>query len=525
MKLYPTKMAVHLGLAGAATVGAGLVSGHAAIVAWGAAVVIGVAVARAATLVSVARIRAAGFEMLWSTTERTARVARGRDVVLLAEVRNRDTLAARYVGLRAIASSQLDVTIEPSEGEVPASGKLRVSVTVHAPRVGRHGVFGLALEVRGAPGLFEVPLTFANPLGVEVMPGPYQTSLATAVGGRARMAALGGRSGRARGEGSDLREVREHQSGDPFKRIAWRASARRGKLMVREMEHEERDVVWLVLDASAELWSGPSGLAPLDLAIDDAAALASRHLSVGDRVGLVIVASRVLATVELGGGAAHANAIYEALAHATATYDRDRCDLDEADVAVRVVEHLRPLDPNGLADVARRDLDRLLSRADSARARAPFRPPELPDAPTTRERRLRQYLVAFGVECPARGEPEAARTLETLARALGELGKGRPRPSLVYAIAPSPLVSNPRLDASVRRLRAFGAEVRWVPVRYEPGLALVDDGRPEAAVLVRATIARKLAEAERGVRVLRRIGVRVERLRGVRRARAIEVAG
>ena len=225
MKLYPTKIAVHLGLAGASIVGAGLVTGHAAIVAWGAAVVIGVAVARAATLVSVARIRTAGFEMLWSTTERTARVARGGEVVLSAEVRNRDTLAARYVGLRAIASSQVEVTIEPGEGEVPASGQLRVTVTVKAPRVGRHGLFGLALEVRGAPGLFEVPLTFANPFGIEVMPGPYQTTLAMARGGRARMAALGGRSGRARGEGSDLREVREHQSGDPFKRIAWRVFA------------------------------------------------------------------------------------------------------------------------------------------------------------------------------------------------------------------------------------------------------------------------------------------------------------
>ena len=49
-------------------------------------------------------------------------------------------------------------------------GKLRVKVRVRAPRVGQHGVYGLALEVRGAPGMFEVPLTFANPSGLEVVP-------------------------------------------------------------------------------------------------------------------------------------------------------------------------------------------------------------------------------------------------------------------------------------------------------------------------------------------------------------------
>ena len=173
MKLYPTRTAFHLALAGGAVVAFGLVSMQPSLVGWGAALIAGLAVARGATLVSVARIRAAGFEMLWSSSQRTIQVSRGGEVTIEAEVRNRDTLAAKYVGLRAIASSQLIVTIDPPEGEVPASGKLRVAVKVRAPRVGRHGIFGLALEVRGAPGLFEVPLTFANPFGVEVRPASF----------------------------------------------------------------------------------------------------------------------------------------------------------------------------------------------------------------------------------------------------------------------------------------------------------------------------------------------------------------
>ena len=32
-------------------------------------------------------------------------------------------------------------------------------VVVKTPRVGQHGLHGLALEVHGAPGLFEVPLS------------------------------------------------------------------------------------------------------------------------------------------------------------------------------------------------------------------------------------------------------------------------------------------------------------------------------------------------------------------------------
>ncbi len=158
-------------------------------------------------------------------------------------MRNRDSLAARYVKLRAVASSQLDVRIEPPAGEVAASGRLKVKVRIRTPRVGQHGVHGLALEVHGASGLFEVPLTFANPYGIEVLPRPFATYLMQPRGGRSHLVAASGRPGRTRGEGSDLRELREHQPGDPFRRIAWKASAKRGQLMVRDFEREERDVV------------------------------------------------------------------------------------------------------------------------------------------------------------------------------------------------------------------------------------------------------------------------------------------
>lgn len=509
MRLYPTGTAAHLAIAGAAVVGVGLVAGQPAVVGWGAALVFGVAIARAGTLVSVARIRAAGFEMLWSSGQRVARLSRGGEVTIEAEVRNRDTLAARYVGLRAIASSQIDVTLDPAEGEVPAGGRLKVSVKVHAPRVGRHGVFGLALEVRGAPGLFEVPLTFANPYGVEVLPAGYTTHLRSARGGRTRLAAEGGQSGNAAGEGSDLREVREHRPGDPFKRIAWRASARRGKLMVREMEHEERDVVWVVLDASVELWAGVPGTAPLDMLIDDAASIVDRHVRHGDRVGLIVVGSRALVEIPPDRGVRHAVALHEALAFATGTYDRDRSEADEADVALRVLEHLRPLDPHGLADVSRRDLDKLAQRAATAMSRAPFRP-EPPDGASARERKLRQYLAAFGVESPPRAEPDHPRTAAAMVGALERIRRERrPRASVVYVAGVAP--GTEELGSAVKKLVQRGVAVRWLLPRFLPSVEALRTGRAETSVLLRAMETRMRVGAERAARVVRRLGARLER--------------
>jgi uncharacterized protein (DUF58 family) len=514
MKLYPTRTAFHLALAGGAVVAFGLVSMQPSLVGWGAALIAGLAVARGATLVSVARIRAAGFEMLWSSSQRTIQVSRGGEVTIEAEVRNRDTLAAKYVGLRAIASSQLVVTIDPPEGEVPASGKLRVAVKVRAPRVGRHGIFGLALEVRGAPGLFEVPLTFANPFGVEVRPASFAAHVRSALGGRTRLSAEGGAAGRSSGEGLDLREVREYRPGDPFRRIAWRASARKGKLIVREMEHEERELIWVVLDASVELWAGAPGSAPLDGLIDDCAVILDRHLRHGDMVGLAVAASRVLRLVPPGKGAAHAAKLHQALSEATGVYDRDRSDLDEHEVASRVLEHLRPLDAGAPAELSRRDLDKLVQRASAMMARAPFQA-EAPEAPTVQERRLRQYLSAFGVEVPARGDAEHARTIEVIAALFDRWHREKPRPSAVYVVGPAPEISDAAFGLAVSKLRRGGVQIRWILPSFEASLssAALDDGRPETGVLLRAMQTRARLGHDRALRALRRTGVQVERLR------------
>lgn len=537
MQLYPTRVAAHLALTGVALAGVGIAAREPAIVGWGGALLIAMALARAVTLVSVSRIRAAGFEMLWSGPRRMLRTTRGGEVEIEAEVRNRDTLAARYVKLRAIASGNLDVTIEPKEGEVTASGRLKVKVKIKTPRVGQHGLHGLALEVHGASGLFEVPLTFANPYGIEVLPRPFATYLMQPRGGRSHLAAAAGRPGRTRGEGSDLRELREHQPGDPFRRIAWKSSAKRGVLLVRDFEREERDVVWLVLDAQVDLWSGPPGRAPLDLAIDEVAAIATRHLARGDRVGLVISAPGHRSVVLPDQGPAHGNKIAHALTVGTSTYDVDRSDLDEADVALRVLEHLRPLDPKGLADVRRGDIDKLAARADSMRARAPFAA-VAPRGRSLRERTLRRYLAAFGLDSPARAEPDRREGAHALRESIEQIARIKPRASLVHVVAPPPdEASDSRLTDALRRVHRMGARVLWSCPSQEAAIAPpwddpmrdadADDEPPifpkrpssfiekapiaAEAVRIRAKIAEERREA-----ILKRAGVKIVRHRPVK---------
>lgn len=514
MQLHPTRTAVDLTLAAILVLAVGLFAEQAAIVAWGGALLLGLMIARAVTLLGVARVRTAGFEMLWQEERRAVRVGAGERVELQAEVRNRDDRAARYVHLRSLHSPHLDVELQPRSGEVPAGGRLAVSVTVSGARVGRHGLYGLSLEVQGSPGLYEVPLTFSNPFGVEVMPKAYSTRTRSAKGGRSRSHAASGRPG-ARPLGAyDLREIREYQSGDPFKRLAWKASARRGKLMVREFDLEERDVVWLVLDASVELWSGLSGHSPLDVAIEAIATLAENHLERGNRVGLAIVGARRLVWLPPGQGAAHAAHIMEALAFGTSCHSADRSGLDESDVALRVLEHLRPLEPPLVNNVQVHDIERVARRANLVLPRAPFTLPS-PAATSPRDALLRKYLMAFGIDSPPRLEPDRPRTDAALVAALNDVVHKKPRATLAVVVAPVPDPEQQSLMLSaLARLPRRHCELRWLPIPHAVGL---DDDRAGISDEVRFAMTLKSEAIRRaGTIALRRSGVRIERMRVMR---------
>ncbi len=516
MQLYPTRATFHVAVAGAGLVALGAAARLAPVVGFGGAMLLAVAIGRAVALVGVTRLRAAGFEMIWTGPTRVRRGSRDHPIVLEGELRNRGDAPVRAVGLRPLASSMLDASVEPSSLDLPPGARARVDVTVIPRRIGRWGVHGLAVQVRGTSfggeAFYEVPLLFANPLGIEVLPTAFAAVAAPRRGGRARRVADDGQRANLAGQDNELRELRDHSPGDPFKRIAWKASAKRGRLLVRETERQERDIVWLVVDASVELWAGTPGCAPLDRVADEVAAFAVRHMRRRERVGLVIAASRVRTWIAPGAGAAHSLAMAGALASAASAIDADRSELDETEIAQRVAEHARPLDPNGLRGVRSADLDALALRADQLRPLAPFAP-RVPFASTPRERALRQYLAAFGIESPPCVDGEREKSEATLGSVLERLATEKPRASAIHIWAPPPAKADgvdKAMGQAIAALRARRVALRWSLPPFEAGVGAERDRRSAVADVVdEAVRVRARATRARGERLLRKLGIHV----------------
>ena len=136
--------------------------------------------------------------------------------------------------------------------------------------------FGLAraeVELTGGGALVVYPRL------VE-LPGLFSETGAHAQDGRRQLL--------RRPSGFDLHSVREYERGESLRKVHWRTTARRGQLMVKELEDAPRDEIAILLDADASAVAGDS----FDVQVRAAGSVLRTHAARGRRAVLALNASR-----------------------------------------------------------------------------------------------------------------------------------------------------------------------------------------------------------------------------------------
>ncbi|MCU0860930.1 MAG: DUF58 domain-containing protein [Methanomassiliicoccales archaeon] len=103
------------------------------------------------------------------------------------------------------------------------------------------------------------------------------------------------------GPGMEFYCLREYQPGDSFKRINWKASARRDDVQVNDMRSERSGDVVILVDARTRLRDPEARHRVVDRQVDAAASIASYYLKERDRVGLLVL-GETMEVVPLGFG-------------------------------------------------------------------------------------------------------------------------------------------------------------------------------------------------------------------------------
>lgn len=403
--------------------------------------------------------------------------------------RNHGSRKLRVLSTQILTGSGLAIDDRPS-ATVKRGQQVEVTASVKPLAAGYQVLHGAALTFGDALGLFDIEAYFPNPIAVKVFPRTIalRGQPVRAVGG-ALHEQVGLHHVRRRGLSGELRELREHSHGDPFKFIAWKATARRGQLMVRDLENEIVTTHVVLLDVGSGMRRGALGRTPLDWACDNAAALAKAAIHNSDRIGLVGFDTRPIGELRVDTGHHHYLQLIDRLLDLRSVVDEDLTDVTAGELVALVARYLAhqeaidvrvkvvpPLDdprwtaiqagPDGqLYDVAatgrlcRRLIDSMLGRDDKRAKAGALLDSDSQLAP------LRQFCRLRGVELPYRTVWEHGRRSLGFARAVERVvAQGRPDVVILMSDLAGIAEDEPRAIKALARLRkSAGHVVALVP--------------------------------------------------------------
>jgi len=425
-------------------------------------------------------------------------LAADRPFQLHLAFRNHGSRRLRILSTRVLSGSGLSIEERPI-ATVGHGQQVEVTTMVRPLAAGYQVLHGAALTFGDALGLFDIEAYFPNPIAVKVFPRTIalRGQPVRAVGG-ALHEQVGLHHVRRRGLAGELRELREHSHGDPFKFIAWKATARRGQLMVRDLENEIVTTHVVLLDVGAGMRTGALGKTPLDWACDSAAALAKAAIGNSDRIGLCAFDTRPVTELSADTGHHHYLQLIDRLLDVRSIVDEDLTDVTAGELVALVARYLAhqeaidvrvkvapPLedprwtaiqagpdgqlyDVNATGRICRRLIDVMIGRggggvaagAASAAARnAAVVESDGQLAP------LRQFCRLRGIELPYRSAWEHGRRAAGFARAVERaVAGGRPDTVILISDLAGFAEDEARMKKAIARLRkAAGSVVALAP--------------------------------------------------------------
>lgn len=234
-------------------------------------------------------------------------VVRSHDDRLSLAVHNRITVDVRLCGGRHGGARALRVWLrdEPpppfriAEEErvlhgVIVPGQLGHFVyTVRPPRRGDYTFGDLHLRWESVLGLLCRQARFAAVEPVKVYPNLVDVRKYDLLLRKNRLWELGLRTARILGTGTEFERLREYLPDDEYRRINWKATARRGKPISAEYETERSQNIVALLDIGRMMRSPVGDVARLDYAVNAVLLLTYVAAQKGDKVGVLTFADRV----------------------------------------------------------------------------------------------------------------------------------------------------------------------------------------------------------------------------------------
>jgi len=167
-----------------------------------------------------------------------------------------------------------------------------INYTLRPTKRGEY-VFGLVrLYVSSPLGLIVRRFNFAEEVTVPVYPSFLQLRRYELMAISNRLNEIGIKKVRRIGHSLEFDQVKNYVQGDDYRTVNWKATARKGELMVNSFTDEKAQHVYCVIDKSRVMKMPFEGLSLLDYAINASLVLSNVALLKEDKAGLITIAEK-----------------------------------------------------------------------------------------------------------------------------------------------------------------------------------------------------------------------------------------
>lgn len=146
-------------------------------------------------------------------------------------------------------------------------------------------------------GLFNRKFVMGESSEVPVYPSYLQLRKYQLMAISNRLSEAGVKKVRRIGHSMEFEQIKEYVSGDDYRTVNWKATARKGGLMVNNYTEEKSQQLYCVIDKSRIMKMPFDGLSLLDYSINTSLVLSNVALQKQDRAGLITFAENISAFV------------------------------------------------------------------------------------------------------------------------------------------------------------------------------------------------------------------------------------
>lgn len=208
--------------------------------------------------------------------------------------------AARAVDVYVRDEPPVQFAVKTSEHIFTTHLKEREQVAlayhIYPSRRGDYAFGNLNLRWTSALGLLIFQAICEAEAPVKVYPNLLNTRQYESLIRRRQAAQIGLRIARYYGEGSEFGQLRDYLPDDDYRRISWKATARRGKPITVQFQAERSQNIMLLIDAGQRMMVRGSAdvMSRIDYVVNAVLLISYVAASKGDRVGVLTFADEVL---------------------------------------------------------------------------------------------------------------------------------------------------------------------------------------------------------------------------------------